>query len=52
MAPQVLFIANVKGRANSETEKFVKFLSTEKAAKLFFSNGFEIVSTQAQAGKK
>ena len=52
MAPQVLFIANVTGRTNTETEKFVEYLSTEKAAKLFFSNGFEMVSTQAQAGKK
>ena len=52
MAPQVLFIANVTGRTNPETEKFVEYLSTEKAAKLFFSNGFEMVSAQAQAGKK
>ncbi len=51
-APQVLFMANVKGRTNPETEKLVEYLSMEKAAKLFFSNGFEMVSAQAQTGKK
>ncbi len=49
--PQVLFIANVKGRTTSETEKLVEYLSTEKAVKLFFSKGFEMASSQGKTGR-